>query len=144
MRSRRAIIRKRLPSLSQQFSSIRRKKKRVALGLSTTYTKIKQEREEHGKHRLILPDSKELNNVIHDTEPLAAEGSIVLNRLVESPVLSKDILVDSNTMTSEEILSGRGISRSNNNDNYSSDTDSDGSDDMFPSFSHTQKRNSPS
>ena len=130
MRSRRAIIRKRLPSLSQQFSSIRRKKKRVALGLSTTYTKIKQEREEHGKHRLILPDSKELNNVIHDTEPLAAEGSIVLNRLVESPVLSKDILVDSNTMTSEEILSGRGISRSNNNDNYSSDTDSDGSDDM--------------
>jgi hypothetical protein len=140
MRSRRAIIRKRLPSSSQQLSSIRRKKKRIALGLSTTYTKIKQEKEEYGKHRLILPDSKASNNAIHDIEPITADGSIILNRLVESPVLSKDILIGSSTMTSEEILSGRGTSSSNNNDNYSSDTDSDGSDDMFPSFSQKKKK----
>ena len=89
MRSRRAILRKRLPS-SNHLSSIRRKKKRIALGVSTTYTRIRQEKEESKNNRINinvsqLPPLKPLSKEdIKSLSPSNTDGSIVLNRLVES------------------------------------------------------------
>ena len=99
MRSRRAILRKRLPS-SNHLSSIRRKKKRIALGVSTTYTRIRQEKEESKNNRINinvsqLPPLKPLSKEdIKSLSPSNTDGSIVLNRLVESPILAEDILVE--------------------------------------------------
>jgi|EP00942_MAST-04A_sp_MAST-4A-sp1_P000151 hypothetical protein len=147
MRSRRAILRKRLPS-SNHLSSIRRKKKRIALGVSTTYTRIRQEKEESKNNRINinvsqLPPLKPLSKEdIKSLSPSNTDGSIVLNRLVESPILAEDILVDDGTITSAKLLSSRGNLSSNYDISDYDSSDSDGSDDMFPpsSFKRKSKR----
>ena len=70
------------------------------------------------------------------------DGSIVLNRLVESPILAEDILVDDGTITSAKLLSSRGNFSSNYDISDYDSSDSDGSDDMFPpsSFKRKSKR----
>ena len=112
-----SLPRKRLPA----SQSIRLKKKRVGLGLSTTYVHTKQSRQYGGQVQQ-SPIKKGKSN---------AEGSVHLNRLAEFPVFSDDTLVaDENSTFNDEKKA------------YSdSSSDSDGSDDMFQTNSYQRRKN---
>ena len=105
---------KRLPA----SHSIRLRKKRVGLGLSTNYVKQSQQ---YGSQVDQSPIKKGRSN---------ADGSVHLNRLAEFPVLSDDMLVAEENSTFDDEKGG-----------YSdSSSDSDGSDDMFQTNSYQRRK----